>query len=106
MGVQIIAGSDAGSCGVAHGLGFLRELELMERAGLRPLEVINAATGAPSRRLALKEKFGLLKPGFRTRFILTQHSPLETISNLRLPRQIIFNGAVFENLPTADAPGL
>ncbi|HEY1490625.1 MAG TPA: amidohydrolase family protein, partial [Verrucomicrobiae bacterium] len=29
LGVQIIAGSDAGSAGVAHGTGFLRELELM-----------------------------------------------------------------------------
>jgi imidazolonepropionase-like amidohydrolase len=106
MGVQIIAGSDAGSCGVSHGLGFLRELELMERAGLRPLDVINAATGTPSRRLAFKEKFGLLKPGHLSRFILTQHSPLETISNLRQPRQIIFDGAVLENLSTADFPGL
>ncbi len=33
MGVQIVAGSDAGSCGVAHGLGLLEELEFMERAG-------------------------------------------------------------------------
>ena len=33
MGVLILAGSDAGSYGVAHGLGFLRELELMEQAG-------------------------------------------------------------------------
>jgi imidazolonepropionase-like amidohydrolase len=106
MGVQIIAGSDAGSWGVAHGLGFLRELELMEHAGLHPLEVINAATGTPSRRLAFKEKFGLLKPGFRTRLILTQHSPLETIFNLRQPRQIIFDGAVLENLPMSDTPGL
>jgi imidazolonepropionase-like amidohydrolase len=106
MGVQIIAGSDAGSCGVAHGLGFLHELELMERAGLRPLDVINAATGTPARRLAFKENFGLLKPGFRSRFILTQHSPLETISNLRQPRQIIFDGTVFEDLPIADTAGL
>ncbi|MGB0066118.1 MAG: amidohydrolase family protein, partial [Terracidiphilus sp.] len=29
MGVETVAGSDAGSCGVAHGLGFLEELEFM-----------------------------------------------------------------------------
>ena len=34
LGVLIVAGSDAGSYGVAHGTGFLYELELMERAGL------------------------------------------------------------------------
>ena len=63
MGVQIIAGSDAGSCGVAHGLGFLEELELMERAGLAPAAIIYAATGASARRLAFKEKFGRNQAG-------------------------------------------
>lgn len=36
IGVSIIAGSDAGSCGVPHGLGLLDELLHMERAGLGP----------------------------------------------------------------------
>src|SRR5262249_14752535 len=76
LGVQIIAGSDAGSCGVAHGHGFLHELELMERAGLAPLAVLNAATGASSNRLAFQEKFGRIEPGYLSRFILTRHSPL------------------------------
>lgn len=80
MGVQVIAGSDAGSCGVVHGLGFLEELELMERAGLAPTAIIHSATGASARRLAFKERFGEIKPGYLSRFILTRHSPLETVS--------------------------
>ena len=44
MGVPIIAGSDAGSYGVAHGHGLLWELELMERAGLPALAVVNTTT--------------------------------------------------------------
>ncbi len=63
MGVQIIAGSDAGSYGVPHGLGFYYELELMERAGLSPLSVINAATGNSSHRLGYKENFGMIREG-------------------------------------------
>ena len=54
----------------------------MERAGLPPLAVINAATGTSSNRLAFKDKFGQIKSGFQSRFILTRHSPLESISNL------------------------
>jgi imidazolonepropionase-like amidohydrolase len=54
----------------------LYELELMERGGLSPLAVINSATGASSKRLAFKEEFGQLKPGFRSRLILTRYSPL------------------------------
>ena len=106
MGVQIIAGSDAGSVGVAHGLGFLYELELMERAGLPSLTVINAATGNSSRRLGYKEKFGQIKPGYLSRFILTRHSPLDGVTKLRKDKLVVFDGAVFDSLPNADAQGL
>jgi len=106
MGVQVIAGADAGSYGVAHGLGFLYELELMQRAGLSPLAVINSATGAGSKRLAFKEKFGQIKPGFLSRFILTHHSPLKDVANLRKERIIVFDGAVVASGGDADSGGL
>lgn len=106
MGVPILAGSDAGSCGVPHGVGLIRELELMEQAGLKPVAVINAATGNSSKRLAFKERFGQIKPGHLSRFILTRHSPLEGLSNLRKPRQVIFDGQVLASLEGDDATGL
>jgi len=105
-GVQIIAGSDAGSYGVAHGVGLLDELEWMERAGLSPLAVINSATGAGSKRLAFKEKFGQVKPGFLSRFIVTRHSPLSTIANLRKQKFIVFDGSVLDSDDMDDFAGL
>ena len=106
MGVQVIAGSDAGSCGVVHGLGFLEELELMERAGLAPAAIIHSATGASARRLAFKEKFGEIKPGYLSRFILTRHSPLETVANLRKQRIIVFDDQGFVAGDSPDVSGL
>jgi imidazolonepropionase-like amidohydrolase len=106
MGVQIIAGSDAGSCGVAHGLGLLNELELMQRASLSPISIINCATGAGSARLAFKEKFGRIEPGFRSRFLLTSHSPLESVLNLQREKILVFDGAVIESGSHFDADGL
>ncbi|MDZ7288788.1 MAG: amidohydrolase family protein [candidate division KSB1 bacterium] len=106
MGVRIIAGSDAGSYGVTHGLGFLDELELMERAGLPALAVINAATGNSSERLGYKENFGQIRPGYRSRFILTRYSPLEGITNLRNDKQIVFDGTVYDSTANIDATGL
>jgi imidazolonepropionase-like amidohydrolase len=103
LGVQVIAGSDAGSYGVAHGLGFLEELELMERAGLAPAAIVYAATGASARRLAFKEKFGEIKPGYLSRFILTRHSPLETVANLRKQKIVVFDDQVFA---AGELPGL
>ncbi|NUO83945.1 amidohydrolase family protein, partial [candidate division KSB1 bacterium] len=106
MGVQIIAGSDAGSYGVMHGLGLLDELELMERAGLSAIAVINAATGNGSQRLRYKEKFGQIKPGYRSRFILTKHSPLSGIVNLRKQKHVVFDDAVFDSNLNFDTTGL
>lgn len=106
MGVEIIAGSDAGSVGVAHGFGFLYELELMERAGLSPLDVLNAATGASSCRLGYAEDFGQLTPGYLSRFILTQHSPLKTVSNLRKEKNVVFDGEIFNNNGGIDPAGM
>jgi imidazolonepropionase-like amidohydrolase len=106
MGVQIIAGSDAGSVGVAHATGFLRELELMERAGVPSVAVVNSATGTSSNRLGYKEKFGRIKPGYLSRFILTQHSPLNGVANLARPKHVIFDGVVYGSDENADTAGL
>ncbi|MDP6037615.1 MAG: amidohydrolase family protein, partial [Candidatus Latescibacteria bacterium] len=92
MGVTIIAGSDAGSCGVAHGLGLLYELELMEQAGLSPQKNLHAVTGASVTHFSFNEKIGLLKPGYKPRMILTQHDPTETVSNLKKEKWVTTDG--------------
>ena len=104
LGVLIVAGSDAGSVGVAHGIGLLNEMVLMERAGLPSIAVINAATGVSANRFGYKEKFGRIEPGYRSRFILTAFSPLETVANLQQPRSVIFDGEVFSS--EVDVAGL
>jgi imidazolonepropionase-like amidohydrolase len=106
LGLPILAGSDAGSCGVPHGLGLLYELELLERAGLPAGAVIHAATGAPADRLAFGQKFGRIAPGWLSRFILTTHSPLETVGNLRHERTVVFDGRVFHANKAFDGAGL
>jgi imidazolonepropionase-like amidohydrolase len=106
IGVTIIAGSDAGSFGVPHGLGLLDELQLMERAGLAPLTVLNAATGVPSQRLAFKDRFGQIRPGFRARFILTAHSPMDSVTNLQKPGALVFDDSVLPTDASLNPSGL
>ncbi len=106
LGVLIIAGSDAGSCGVAHGTGFLRELELMEQAGLPPWAVLNAATGVSAGRLGYREKFGRIEPGWLSRFILTRHAPLSGVAALRRAKTVVFDGRVLTHDDRFEATGL
>lgn len=106
LGVRLAAGSDAGSCGVPHGIGLLTEMELMERAGMSPQSVIAAATGWSAAHLKLKERVGRVAPGTRSRMIFTRHSPLETVKNLANGKLVVFDGEVFESGDRESEEGL
>lgn len=103
-GVTVLAGSDSGSYGVPHGEGLLRELEIMEEAGMRSLDVVSAATGVSARHLDLDEHAGVLRPGELPRLILAEGDPLETVAHLRKGIVTLFDGQV---LPAPESlPGL
>ena len=91
LGVRIIAGSDSGSHGVTHGWGFLRELELMQAAGLSAPQVLHTATGAGVERMDYAEKFGVLSPGAKSRFLLTDQDVLSDVSRLRGDKVVVFD---------------
>ena len=76
--------------------GMAERSAVKARAGLPSIAVINAATGVGAERFAYKEKIGRIAAGYRSRLILTEHSPLATVAHLRQPRTIVFDGAVFE----------
>jgi imidazolonepropionase-like amidohydrolase len=106
IGVPIIAGSDAGSCGVPHGHGFLTELELMQRAGLSTQSVLRCATSTSADKLALREPIGRLAPGFRSRFILTRHAVLHDIAHLRRDKWLIHDSRAIHAPPPTSLDGL
>lgn len=90
MGVTVLAGSDAGSYGVAHGMGLLEEMALMERAGMSAAAVLRAATGAAAERLGLGEKIGMIRVGYRPRFVVTEHDPLRSVRELARERLVVW----------------
>lgn len=106
LGVTVIAGSDSGSFGVAHGLGLLGELCHMQNAGLPALAVLKAATSVAAKHLAFARPIGRITQGYCSRMILTRHSPLKTVANLKLPKYVISDGRVFESGEHFDGTGL
>ncbi|MCH2115788.1 MAG: amidohydrolase family protein [Pirellulales bacterium] len=102
-GVDILAGSDGGSCGVPHGEGLLRELCHMEDAGIPTMGVLQGATGASARVLGFGERIGRLAAGYRGRMILTRHDPLKTVANLQKEKTVLFDGEVATDSRPVDA---
>lgn len=78
-GVPILAGTDAGTLGVAHGASLHRELELLVAAGMSPTAALTAATAAPADRFGLTDR-GRIVPGLSADLLLVHGDPTTDIT--------------------------
>jgi hypothetical protein len=75
-GGRVAAGSGAGSSYSVPGIGFVRELELLQEAGFNPLEVVQAATLNGAELLGIADQTGSLVPGKKADVVLVGENPL------------------------------
>ncbi len=74
-GGRVAVGSDAGSAYHLYGFGTIRELEMLERAGFHPLEVIRSATLEGARALG-EARLGIIRPGYLADVLVLEENPL------------------------------
>jgi imidazolonepropionase-like amidohydrolase len=91
-GVPILAGTDAGNPGTAHGASLHRELELLVSAGMTPVQALRAATSVPARVFSLRDR-GRIAPGFRADLVLVAGEPDRDILATRRIVGVWRNGA-------------
>src|SRR5882724_2785885 len=91
-GVPIGVGSDGGSAIDFPGSMTLRELELLEEAGLTPVQVITAATRNGALDLGKLDELGTIEAGKRADLLLLNANPLEDVKNFRKIDQVMLNG--------------
>jgi imidazolonepropionase-like amidohydrolase len=82
LGGVVGAGDDAGFLYQIYGFGLLRELELQEEAGFRPIKVTQHATGNNAKILGMEGQLGLLRPGYLADLIVVNGNPLDNIKVL------------------------
>jgi len=75
-GGHVAVGSDTGTSYHLFGFGTIRELELMQRAGFLPLEIVRSATQESARALGL-DHVGVVRPGYRADLLVLDRNPLE-----------------------------
>ncbi len=93
-GITVVMGTDAGNIGTLHGPGVFREMELMQRAGLTPLQVLRSATVNGAKTMAL-EDLGTVAAGKRADLVVLDADPLEDVKNLSHASYVFRDGRLF-----------
>lgn len=90
-GVDILAGTDAGNPGTAHGVSMHGELALLVKVGLTPRQALRSATALPAQRLHMTDR-GRIAPGMRADLLLVDGDPTTDITATRNIATVWKNG--------------
>ena len=81
---------------VTPGFSLHDELELLVKAGLTPIEALQAATINPAKSLGLLNSLGTVEKGKIADLVLLDANPLDDIRNTRRIHAVIINGRLLE----------
>jgi imidazolonepropionase-like amidohydrolase len=93
-GIPVAMGTDAGNPLTLHGPSVYLEMEALHAAGLKPLEVIVAATRNGALAMGRLADFGTIERGKIADIIVLRADPLADIRNVRSVELIVRGGAV------------
>lgn len=93
-GVAIGMGGDVGV--YAHGQNAL-EMKLMVEYGMKPLDVLKAATSVNAKAFHLDQDLGYLKPGYLSDIIIVKGNPAENIENTSNILWVMKDGKIYKN---------
>lgn len=92
--VTMCVGGDVGV--FAHGDN-VREMELMQAAGMPAREVLSAATAGNARIFRIDAKVGTVRPGLLADLIAVEGNPTDDVRLLRQVRFVMKGGAIIAN---------
>jgi imidazolonepropionase-like amidohydrolase len=104
-GVKIALGTNSGSADTYPGYFELREMIVMADAGMKPADVIKAATSTSAAALGL-EDLGTIAVGKSANFLVMPNDPTEKIANVKNISMLVLRGseqersALIQNIKT------
>jgi imidazolonepropionase-like amidohydrolase len=90
-GVMICIGGDAGV--FAHGDN-AKEMELLVRYGMSPLQVLQSATMVNAQMLNMQDRLGAIRPGLLADLVAVEGDPTQDVGALRKVRFVMKGGVV------------
>lgn len=92
LGVSIVVGSHSWVRYAEHGWALQHEMELFEKMGMTPLEIIHAATLLNAHFFRIADRLGSIEVGKTADLLLVHGSPLRGIATLRDVQEVMLNG--------------
>lgn len=80
--VPVLAGTDSPNPGTSHGAAMHRELELLVKAGLTPVQALAAGTSVPAKAFHIEDR-GRIAVGLRADLLLVNGDPTKDITATR-----------------------
>lgn len=99
-GMKIIAGTDAGYLNTHDypGLAIHKELALMVKYGLSPLQALQASILNGPSYFGLDKEYGSIKAGKKASLVILHSNPLENIENTQTIEAVIVEGKYFSRI--------
>ena len=91
-GIGIMAGTDMPLFLLTPGFSLHKELELLVRAGLTPMQAIEAATLRPAQYYGLENQQGAIAEDMLADLVILDANPLEDIANTQQINAVMRNG--------------
>ncbi len=94
-GVMLSTGTDFTDLQILPGWGVFREMEIFGEAGMKPMEILKAATYNGAWAIGRTDMIGSLEAGKMADFVILNANPLENISNVRQVYRVVKNGTIY-----------
>ena len=89
-------GTDTGGGSSIPGIGLIHEMEILEEAGMTPMQVIQATTVNTTKFLHMEKDLGTVEAGKLADVVVLSADPLASISNVHKIDTVIKDGKVFD----------
>ena len=93
-GAPIVVGSHTSAPFAKRGKAYLREMQLMVKAGMKPMEVITAATKTNAEFFGVADRLGTLEPGKLADVAIVRGNPATNIDDINEVEFVVLNGQV------------
>lgn len=93
--IKIMAGTDTPIGFLTPGFSLHKELEMLVKGGMQPLEAIESATLLPARYFNVQDSIGTIDKNMIADLVLLDADPLSDITNTRKIIAVVRNGAFY-----------